>query len=177
MLCCLLPVSPSVASESGSPNLAAFSLKAGNLFTPNDHTHFTLLTYSSLRPYTLLLDEPAHEMLKTKYELSIGYADGDYSGTMVSANMIAHRYLTPPSKGARLYLEGGIGLIYTKFKIPGQGLHLNFNPLMGIGFDLGDARNRRYFVSLRISHISNGGFDRHNKWSDSLVLSIGRELN
>lgn len=177
LLSLLVSWSSFAVSENNIPSHSGMSIKVGNFVTPNDNTHYTLLTYSSLQPYTLLLEKPAHEMLKMNFELSVGYAEGNQSGTMVSANMLAQRYFTEPSKGVRLFFEGGIGLIYSKFKIKGQGLYLNFNPQIGFGFDQYDAENRRRFISLRVSHISNGGLDMNNKWIDSVVLSFGQDLS
>lgn len=116
-------------------------------------------------------------MLRLKGELGIGFAGGDESGTIVSANVMVHRYLTASSNRIRLFAEAGIGFIYTEFKIPGQGLYFNFNPKAGIGFEGYSAKNIRYYISFGFSHISNGGLNKDNKGINAFVLSFGRDLS
>ena len=172
-----LPFTSGTASEqSDIPVHTAISMKLANFLTPNNNTHYGIVTLSSLRPYTLFRNKPAHEKIRMNYELGIGYAGGEQKGTIISANMLAHRYLTPPSKKFRPFIEGGIGIIYTEFRIPGQGLYLNFNPQIGIGFEHFNKKGNRHFVSLRFSHLSNGELDDDNKGITSIVLSFGHDF-
>ena len=159
------------------PTHTTISAKLGNFLTPHNDTYYTLVTVSSLRPYTLFRSRPAHEKIRMNYELGIGFAGGHQNGAIVSANMLAQRYLTDRSSGGfRPFVEAGIGLIYTEFRIPGQGWYLNFNPQVGIGFERFTKKNKRHFASLRFSHISNGGLDEQNKGINSIVLSFGHDF-
>ncbi|MDH5190250.1 MAG: acyloxyacyl hydrolase [Gammaproteobacteria bacterium] len=174
----LLPgVSFAETVDENIPIHTTISAKLGNFLTPHNDTYYTLISVSSLRPYTLFRSKPAHEKIRSNYELAIGYADGKQHGAIISANMLAQRYLTSRSSGGfRPFVEAGIGLIYTEFRIPGQGLYLNFNPQVGIGFERFTKKNKRHFASLRFSHISNGELDDQNKGINSIALSFGHDF-
>jgi len=152
-------------------------MRAGGFVTPSKGTYFSQVSFSTLRPYMLFRKKPAHNKLKMVIESAIGKAWGEYDGVMVSAGMLAHRYLVDPgARRLRPYVEAGIGLIYTSFRIDGQGLHWNFNPQAGIGLEYLDTDNLRYFSSLRFHHVSNGGLDDDNKGINSIMLTFGRDI-
>lgn len=77
-------------------------------------------------------------------------------------------------KSFRPYIEGGIGVIYTDFKVDGQGLRFNFNPQMGIGTEFKVGSDTTFFTALRLHHISNGGLNHENTGISSVTVSLGR---
>jgi outer membrane protein W len=91
---------------------------------------------------------------------------------MTSANMIAQFYYPGTSGGrARPYLGGGIGIIYTDFKVEGQGLKVNFNPLITAGWEIGP--DPAWFIEARLNHISNGNLDDENTGVNSVQFMLG----
>ncbi|MBN2418000.1 MAG: acyloxyacyl hydrolase, partial [Deltaproteobacteria bacterium] len=66
-----------------------------------------------------------------------------------------------------------IGIIYTDFQIPGQGLRMNFNPQLGVGTEIKTRFEKTMFMSLRIHHISNAGLDDENSGIDSVIGMFG----
>ena len=92
---------------------------------------------------------------------------------MTSANMIAQFYYPGTSaKKVRPYLQGGIGIIYTDYKVEGQGWRFNFNPQLGAGFEFGP--DPAWFIEARVHHISNGGLDEENTGVNSAQFMLGR---
>jgi len=94
---------------------------------------------------------------------------------MASASIFALYYLDRIAKGSfRPYVEGGIGGIYTEWKVDGQGSHLNFNPQLGIGTEFSVGTDATYLAALRLHHISNAGLKEDNRGANSIVFVIGR---
>jgi hypothetical protein len=71
-------------------------------------------------------------------------------------------------------VEGGIGGIYTGWKVEGQGSYLNFNPQIGIGTEISVGSGPPFFTAVRLHHISNAGLKKDNRGANSLVFVIGR---
>lgn len=171
---CLIAIS--LAHSNADALEKSVSVQLGNIVTPSDYndTHFALITVGFIKPYTLFRSEPAHDKLKTVLEFSVGAANGSEDGTIVSGAVLARRFFNnAPGKSIRPYIEGGIGIIYTGFKIPGQGVKVNFNPVIGVGLDYTNESRQRYFAALRMNHISNGNLHRENRGINSVIISFG----
>ena len=129
---------------------------------------FVLLDYEKVWKHN------APEQLRFKVESSIGAAHYKKKRFVTSVNIFALRYLDFLSTGTfKPYIEGGIGIIYTDFRIPGQGLRVNFNPQLGIGAEIKTGSDNKMFFSLRLHHISNGGLDDENRGIDSVIGVFG----
>lgn len=160
--------------EGGVPDRYALALTIGNTYDPSNDIAFGMVTGFALYDYDKIWPHAAPENLRFKVEFSMGSTLTPNTDFMASAGILALYYIHPLSKkGFRPYIEGGIGLIYTGFRFEGQGLHLNFNPQMGIGAEFKFGSKSTYFSSLRLSHLSNAGLDDHNRGVNSVVLHVG----
>ncbi len=88
---------------------------------------------------------------------------------ILSAGVLVKLLLTTEPDSAGIYALGGIGVIYTGFKVEGQGLNFNFNPQFGFGVDI----LKKYYVQLRWHHVSNGGLNENNTGINSVVIHSG----
>lgn len=154
------------------PTRAGLALSCGVSYSPTG-VDFCLLTGILLFDYDRVWPHDAPESLRFRVECSLGAIAEPQTRLMTSLNMIAHFYYPGASaKKVRPYMEGGIGIIYTDFKVEGQGLRFNFNPLLGLGFEFGP--DPALFFEARIHHISNGGLDEANQGVNSVQLMLGR---
>jgi len=154
------------------PTRAGLAVSCGISYSPSG-VDFCLLTGILLFDYDRVWPQAAPESLRFRVEYSLGAIVEPETRLMTSGNMIAHLYYPGMSAGpVRPYLEGGIGIIYTDFKVEGQGLRFNFNPLLGLGFEFGP--DPALFLEMRINHISNGGLDEENTGLNSVQLMLGR---
>ena len=155
------------------PTRFGFALSYGNSFHPDNKIGFILANYLVLFDYDEIWPHSAPENLRFKLECSLGSTTTPDNWVMASAGMMALYYLDfLDSATVRPYIEGGIGLIYTGFRVEGQGSHLNFNPKAGFGleFPLGQ---ETLFTSLRWDHLSNAYLNRDNTSVDSVILMFG----
>lgn len=176
----LAPCGPrALAREPGAsgapayePTRAGVALSCGVSYSPSG-VDFCLLTGILLFDYDRIWPHRAPESLRFRVEYSLGAIAEPVTRLMTSANMIAHFYYPGLSAGkTRPYLEGGIGIIYTDYKVEGQGLRFNFNPLLGVGVEFGP--DPALFLELRVHHISNAGLDDENRGVNSLQFMLGR---
>jgi hypothetical protein len=75
------------------------------------------------------------------------------------------------------FLGAGIGLVYTEYRVRHQPLNLDFNPNLGVGFDVGSASSPDFAVSLRWHHISNANIRPPNNGVNSVVLGLSVPLH
>jgi hypothetical protein len=168
--CALAPATAPAAETV--PTRAGLAVSCGASYDPLG-VGFCLLTGILLLDYDRVWWHEAPETLRFRVEGSLGAITGPETRLMASANMIAHFYYPGTSAGeVRPYLEGGIGVIYTDYQVEGQGLKLNFNPLLVLGLEFGP--DPALFVEMRIHHISNGGLDEENTGVNSVQLMLGR---
>jgi hypothetical protein len=160
---------PAADTEPTRTGLAA---SCGASYSPGG-VDFCLLTGFLLYDYDRVWPHRAPPTLRFRVEYSLGAIVHPKTRLATSANMIAHLYYPGMSSGrVRPYIEGGIGVIYTDYKVEGQGLRFNFNPLLGAGVEFGP--DPAVFVEARIHHISNGGLDEENTGVNSVLLMFGR---
>lgn len=72
------------------------------------------------------------------------------------------------------YLEAGIGIIYTDYRVQGQDYRINFNPQAGVGIEFKREGKKNRFISLRGHHISNGGIGKSNRGQNTILFSFGQ---
>ncbi len=166
------PEPPPPRTTTLEPTRAGAALSCGVSYDPSG-VDFCLLTGILLFDYDRVWPHDAPATLRFRVEYSLGAISKPQTRLMTSLNMIAHLYY-PVLSAARVrpYLGGGIGLIYTDFKVEGQGWRFNFNPLLGLGFEFGP--DPAFFLEMRIHHISNGGLDEENQGVNSVQLMLGR---
>lgn len=164
---------PDAARASAlEPTRTGLAASCGVSYSPSG-VDFCLVTGILLFDYDRVWPHDAPETLRFRVEYNLGAIVEPRMRLMTSANMIAQLYY--PGSGAgrlRPYLGGGIGVIYTDFKIEGQGLRFNFNPLLTGGVEFGP--DDAMFVEARIHHISNGGLDDENTGVNSVQFMFGR---
>jgi hypothetical protein len=173
----LAPVSAGALSWRSTaplePTRTGLALSNGVSYSPHG-VDFCLLTGVALFDYDRVWKHRAPESLRFRVEYSLGAIVAPRVRLMTSANMIAQFYY-PGTSHARIrpYLGGGIGLIYTDYKVEGQGLKFNFNPLITAGAEFGPEPGA-LFLEMRLHHVSNGGLDEQNTGVNSLQLMLGR---
>ncbi|MCG6878914.1 MAG: acyloxyacyl hydrolase [Deltaproteobacteria bacterium] len=160
-------------NEKEVPTRFGFGLSYGNSFHPDSKIGFILANYLVMFDYDKIWPHSAPENLRFKLEFSLGSTTTPENWPMGSAAMMALYYLDfLDSEAVRPYIEGGIGLIYTGFRVEGQGSRLNFNPKAGFGFEFPIGRES-LFTSLRWDHLSNAYLNEDNTSIDSVVLMFG----
>ena len=158
------------------PDQYGMSLECGYTYDPGrEGLSFLLARMFASYDYGTIWHQDRPAALRFKVEAAAGSTLTPASDLMVSVNMLALYYPGKLSETTlRPYLEGGIGAIYTQFRVKGQGLHFNFNPLLGVGCELPQADGKNPFAAIRLHHISNAGIDHENRGANSVELQVGR---
>ncbi|MBN1627083.1 MAG: acyloxyacyl hydrolase [Deltaproteobacteria bacterium] len=147
----------------------------GNSYDPVGDIYFYMLSGFVLFDYERIWHHSAPEPLRFKVEYNIGAAKERGASFMTSINMFALFYPDLLKDDViKPYIEGGIGIIYTDFRVEGQGLKINFNPQVGIGMEFGAGSGDAYFLCFRLHHISNGDLYKDNRGVNSALLMLGR---
>lgn len=180
MLPCLLAAlcasSPCAAGSAAPlPDQHGVSLEYGYSYDPREDLTFLLARVFAIYDYGAVWRQDRPAALRFKVEAAAGSTLTPDSNLIVSLNMLALYY---PGKltgtTLRPYLEGGIGGIYTQYRVAGQGLHFNFNPLLGVGCELPQADGKNPFAAIRLHHVSNAGISHQNRGVNSVELQVGR---
>lgn len=181
LFCCLLSsaVVPVCAEEirtdtdEYAPVRYGFAVLGGMAYNPQN-IGLAIVQGQILFDYEQIFWHPAPDDMRLKFEVNAGLTlDGRQRG-LLSVNMLALRYLDRYSLADWTpYVEAGIGVIYTDFRVDGQGLNLNFNPQAGAGFEHALPDGSAITTALRFHHISNGNFDKDNRGINSVLLMIG----
>lgn len=162
-------------SEEQISDRYGLAVALGNGYDPGNDINFFMLTGLAIYDYDRIWPHRAPENLRFKMELSAGvetFKSRRYA--TASFSVFALYYLCNGSDNLfKPYLEGGIGGIYTDYRVEGQGLKLNFNPQFGFGAEFKDDSDRSYFASLRLHHISNSGLHEDNRGVNSVFLLLG----
>lgn len=104
--------------------------------------------------------------------------DGDNADDAQSINpTIGFRYHFMPTDPIDIYIEAGIGLLFSTDDVPADGTSFNFTPRAGVGalWRLDEASGVRLDTGVRWHHISNAttsGSD-DNPSRDSIMVYIG----
>jgi len=169
------PVFAQDAIPEQVPDRYGMATVIGNTYDPKNDITFVQVAGFAQFDYAKFWGHKAPESLRFKVEGALGNTTRPEKRAIVSAHIFAVYYLNGlASKVFKPYVEGGIGAIYTDFKVEGQGLRFNFNPQMGIGTEIGASSDNPFLLSLRLHHISNGGLNHENRGVNSVTLTIGR---
>jgi len=182
-LICLMSLLLLITSNARGDSLSSLNPKtglgvmAGLAYDPGDARDFIAVNAFFLFDYDKIWGHNAPDCLKFKTELSIGSSLAT-ENLIVSSGIEALLYLDKfETQIFRPYVEAGIGLIYTDYKVDGQGLSLNFNPRAGIGTDIKVKGRLPMFCTLRLWHLSNANLHSENRGSNAVVLLIGQYFN
>lgn len=169
------PEGAATAKATPFPDQHGMSLEYGYTYDPRREITFALARVFASYDYGTVWRQDRPPALRFKVEAAVGSTLTPSSDLIASANMLALYYPGLRSGATfRPYLEGGIGVIYTQFRVPGQGLHFNFNPLLGVGCELPQADGRHPFAAIRLHHVSNAGISSDNRGINSVLLQVGR---
>lgn len=163
------------ATEERAPDRYGMSLELANVYDPGHDIGFALVTGFGLFDYGRIWHQDSPKELCFKVEGALGSTFRPEAHVVASIGMTALYYVNRiATTQFRPYVEGGIGIIYTDFRVPGEGLNVNFNPQLGIGTELLQKDGPAGFVTLRLHHISNGSLYHENRGVNSLLLQVGR---
>ena len=161
--------------KSDIPTRYGLAAVLGKTFDPVNDIYFTQLSGFMMWDYDKIWRHWAPDPLRFKVEGTAGLTVSPKTRAMVSVGMMALYYLEFISSERLVpYLEGGIGVVYTDFRVPGQGSRFNFNPQIGIGTEFEGDSGPPFFGAVRLSHISNAGLHEDNRGVNSVILMIGR---
>ncbi|UFS69376.1 acyloxyacyl hydrolase [Geomonas sp. RF6] len=165
----------SAPADERLPTQHGVSLEYGYVFDPQEDLTYAMARVFAIYDYASIWRNTARKELRFKIEGAAGSTITPSANAMVSANMFAMYYpWFRPNPTFRPYIEGGIGIIYTQFRVQGQGLHFNFNPILGVGVEMPQKDGKNPFMSLRTHHISNGNLYHENRGVNAVVLQAGR---
>ena len=163
------------AKEELLPDQYGMSAEYGYTYSPRENLKFVMARVFAIYDYGTVWRMNRPKALRFKVEGAVGSTLTPENDFMASANMLALYY---PGKLVgrtfRPYVEAGIGVIYTEYRVKGQGLHFNFNPLLGLGCELPQSNGKNPFAAIRLHHFSNAEIDHDNRGVNSVVLQIGR---
>lgn len=166
------------AEEDYAPARSGISLNAGYTYDPSqDDIRFLQVSMFKLYDYSAVWKHKAPDNLKFKVEGALGSAflDNNKARLIANAGIMALLYLDKlESKTLRPFLEAGIGVIYTDYRVTGQDYRFNFNPQAGIGVEFKPQDGPNCFMTMRAHHVSNGGIGSSNRGMNSVVLMFGR---
>ena len=163
------------ADECKLPNQYGASAEYGYTFDPQQDITFVMARVFAIFDYGSVWHQDRPKALRFKVEAAAGSTVTPHEDFMASANMLAMYYPgLRAGQTLRPYVEGGIGVIYTEFRVKGQGLHYNFNPILGAGCELPEADGKNPFAAIRLHHLSNAGLYHENRGVNSVELQVGR---
>lgn len=122
---------------------------------------------------------PAPKSLRFKIEPAVGKVvdvpgDAPADGALLSLNAFA-QFMPEFAAVGRFhpYVEGGIGGIWTSFRLRHQGSNLNFNPQLGVGVEYSNPDGPDLFAAVRLHHVSNANLARENRGINSVMVLLG----
>ncbi|MBJ6798607.1 acyloxyacyl hydrolase [Geomonas propionica] len=157
------------------PNQHGVALDYGYVYDPGPSRTFAMARGFAIYDYgSAWRMDNCPNTLRFKVEAAIGSTLTPKNDIMASVNMLAVKYPFGLTGKVLPYGEAGIGIIYTQFRVEGQGLHFNFNPLLGLGLELPQQDGKNVFGAIRLHHLSNGELYHENRGVNSVVLQVGR---
>lgn len=163
------------AKDAPLPEQYGMALQWGYAYDPSPNPTYLLATGFAIYDYGAAWRmKNCPNTLRLKFEGTLGSTLNPEGGLVASVNMLALKYPLGLREGVRPYGEAGIGVIYTQYRVAGQGLHVNFNPLLGAGLEFPQPDGRHLFAAIRASHISNAQLHRDNRGVNALLLQVGR---
>lgn len=173
LTCLLFIVSAAFADTRPNAPRYGMAVLAGAAYDP-EHIDLALIQGQARLPYAEVFWHEAPDELYLKGEVSLGLTlDGRRRG-LAAVSMMAQYYLPDLRLGLWVpYVEGGIGVIYTDFKVKDQGLRFNFNPQLGAGLERPLPFGQALSAGLRLHHLSNGHLYKDNRGINSLLLMLG----
>jgi hypothetical protein len=173
LLASTLSVAAQDEVETYTPARYGVALLGGAAYDP-DHIDLMIVQGQMLLDYEQVAWHKAPKYLKMKFELNAGLTLDSRKRGLVAVNMMALRYFNSFKRGRYVpFVEAGVGLIYTDFRVNGQGLHFNFNPQAGVGVEYSLPSGGAITTALRLHHLSNGGLYKDNRGVNSALLMIG----
>jgi len=167
-----MPASGMLSDQEASPRLG-ITFGYGHAYDPETIDWYQMGAMV-LWDYEDVWQHPAPDPLRFKVEASLGANGRASHDFMASAGIAAVYYLdrlrTPH---LRPFIEGGIGFIYTDYRIEDQGLNWNFNPQAGVGTEIVLSSHRSLWLSVRAHHLSNGGLNSDNRGVNGILFTIG----
>ena len=174
-LCTLLAGPAWAGPGPHEPTRYALSTSIGTTYDPVGDRRFALASWVALIDYDRVWPHRAPAPLRFKVEATAGATLTPDVRTILSANIFALYYLERfSSAGIHPYAEAGVGLIYTDFRVAGQGLRFNFNPQVGIGAEFGPGEEHSWFAAVRLHHVSNGNLHADNRGINGVLFTLGR---
>ncbi len=168
----VLPICAHAEESEYLPTRYGMSLLTGRSYT--DNIGMVVVQAHMIADYKRFFVHRSPEGLRLKIEANLGLTTDGRQRTMFSLNMMALRYLDSwQIKTFLPYFEAGIGVIYTDFRVEGQGSRLNFNPQLGVGLQHQMQSGDALTVGLRLHHISNANFLKKNHGVDTVFLMLG----
>ena len=157
------------------PDRYGIATTIGYNYHPSENIVFGLLSGFALYDYDKVWPHAAPEALRFKVEISAGATLKNEKGTILSAGILALYYLDGLARDdLRPYVEGGVGGIFTQWRVDGQGSKINFNPQIGVGTEFSLGSGPPFLAALRLHHISNAGLADDNRGVNSVVFVLGR---
>ncbi len=170
---------PGFAQEKTAPipPMTGLSLNLGYTYDPCVNIWFSQATFIKLYDYDQIWPHKAPAALRFKMEGSLGASRLDNSDIRLNtgAAVLALYYLSRFETGSiKPYVEAGVGLIYTDYRVSGQEYRFNFNPQAGLGMEIKRKNAAPWFFGVRFHHISNGGLGSSNRGQNSVVFLAGQ---
>ena len=152
-------------------------LLLGHSYNPASKITWGLTHLAVIYDYDRVWPHAAPPPLRFKLELNVGGVNEPDERGVVAADFLALYYLDRWTVAwCRPYVEAGAGGIYTDFQLAHQGLRVNFNPQAGVGAEFRGAAGTRWFLTLRLHHLSNAGLNRENDGINSAFIGFGRRF-
>lgn len=136
----------------GVPFLASFGFKA--------------------RPVLEKVNLPVDENFNFVVEPFATFISSPNSNIEVGSNFLI-KYLIPLSEKIRLYVKGGIGVLYMSQHTKEQATQINFLPQIGVGVHYFLDTSTALSMEYRYRHLSNGSIKHPNKGIDANIVLVG----
>jgi opacity protein-like surface antigen len=156
------------------PTKFGWAVMTGNTYASEEDLSYQLGSVFALFDYDRVWPHPAPEGLRFKVELNVGSTWRNRFRFMTSVAMLALYYVDfLRTDTFQPYIEGGIGAIYTDFRLEDQGTRINFFPQIGVGTDISIQDGPTFFTTFRLQHLSNGGLHEENRGINGAAVVFG----